>query len=81
MESSKVLKGNIDIVNEYGNIDLSIPKSQEGNFSIYTKYGNINSSLNLNIKKDANEESIEQRIGNVNTNINIKNRNGSISLK
>ena len=81
LESSEALKGNVDIVNEYGDIDLSIPKSQEGNFSIYTKYGNINSSLNLNIKKDTNEESIEQKIGNKNTNINIRNRNGSISIK
>ncbi|WP_432405942.1 DUF4097 family beta strand repeat-containing protein [Wukongibacter sp. M2B1] len=80
-ESNKVISGRLKVENEHGGIDIKLPKNQEGRFYVYTNYGKISNNFDLKINTNNSEESINEIIGEKNTEVNIKAQYGDIRIE
>jgi len=77
--TDRVKKG-LDVDNEFGDINISLPLEQEGNFIVGTSFGKISNELGLNVDEALNEQTIRDNIGNSEVMINIRNSHGNIDI-
>ena len=74
------IKKFIEIKNDYGSVNLTIPENQEGRFKAYVKYGNINNEFEFNIDKNTNSQSLLQTIGKENVTFDIDINHGNLYI-
>ncbi|RKD32562.1 DUF4097 family beta strand repeat protein [Thermohalobacter berrensis] len=81
LSNNENIEGKVDIENEFGNIKLELSKNQGGYFKIFTDSGKVDTDLPFTIKKDFNEESVDDKIGNNKSEFYIHNERGDISIE
>lgn len=84
LKNRNIIKNNLNINNEYGAINLTLPRKQEGHFKVETLYGDIDSDFNFNINEETEQSTkklIDKVIGNSNVILDLKNTNDNIKVK
>ena len=71
----------IDIINKYGKVDITMPSSYEGDIDLQTRYGQIRSDFDLNYHKGTSEIFAYSKGKSSKKHIKIENYSGDISLR
>ncbi len=79
-KTDELIEKGVEIENEFGNIDISVPSNQKGSFNIKAEFGEIKNKLGLNVTEGITEQSINDLIGNSNIKFYIRSRNGNVNL-
>ncbi len=78
--TDEIIEKGMEIENEFGNVDITVPLDQSGSFNVLTEFGEIKSKLGLRITEGITEQSINDFINNTNTKFYIRSKNGNINL-
>ncbi|MCK9212509.1 MAG: DUF4097 domain-containing protein [Ignavibacteriaceae bacterium] len=70
----------IDIENDYGNVNVEMPGGYSGEVNLSAEYGNISSNLPVEIKKTVNSTTTSGKVGSGNGKINIETKSANITL-
>ncbi len=81
LENEELFKGDVTIFNKFGEITLKLPSEQKGCFDIKTEFGSIDSEFDISVKKDTNEQTAKDTIGNDDISITLENKNGDINIR
>ncbi|MCK9425292.1 MAG: DUF4097 domain-containing protein [Ignavibacteriaceae bacterium] len=70
----------IDIENDYGNVNVEMPGGYSGEVNLSAEYGNISSNLPVDIKKTSSSTTASGKVGSGNGKINIETKSANITL-
>ncbi len=70
----------MDIENDYGNVNIEMPGGYSGEVTLTAEYGNISSNLPIEIMKTANSTTTSGKIGSGNGKIKIETKSANITL-
>lgn len=70
----------IDIENDYGNVNIEMPGGYSGEVTLTAEYGNIFSNLPIEINKLVNSTTTSGKVGSGNGKIKIKTKSANIEL-
>ncbi|MFA5524182.1 MAG: hypothetical protein WDA24_07475 [Tissierellales bacterium] len=76
----ELIEKGVEIENEFGNIDITVPSNQNGSFNVETEFGDISNRLGLSVTEEITEQSINDFIENTNIKFYLRSRNGNISI-
>ncbi|MDP3149483.1 MAG: DUF4097 family beta strand repeat-containing protein [Ignavibacteria bacterium] len=85
-QSSKVelklitVPAEIDIENDYGNVNVEMPGGYSGEINLSAEYGNIFSDLPVDIKKTSSSTTASGKVGSGNGKIKIETKSANITL-
>ncbi|WIV11394.1 hypothetical protein [Proteiniborus sp. MB09-C3] len=79
-KTNELIEKGIEIENEFGNIDITVPSDQKGSFNVVAEFGEIKNRLGLNVTEGITDQSINDFIDNSNIKFYIRSRNGNIDL-
>lgn len=79
-KTHEVIEKGVEIENEFGNIDISIPSNQKGSFNIMAELGEIKNRLGLKVTEGITDQSINGSIGNSDVKFYIRSKNGNINF-
>lgn len=80
VRTREIIEKGVEIENEFGNIDITVPSNQNGSFNVVTEFGEIKNRLGLSVTEGITEQSINDFINNTNIKFYIRSRNGNINL-
>ncbi|SCG82652.1 hypothetical protein DW1_1056 [Proteiniborus sp. DW1] len=79
-KTEKLVEKGLEIENEFGNIDITVPSKQSGSFNVVAEFGEIENTLGLNVTEGITEQNINDFIDNTNIKFYIRSKNGNINL-
>lgn len=79
-KTEKLVEKGVEIENEFGNIDITVPSKQSGSFNVVAEFGEIKNRLGLNVTEGITEQNINDFIDNTNIKFYLRSKNGNINL-
>ena len=70
----------IDIENDYGNVNVEMPGGYSGEVNLSVEHGLISSNLSIEIKKTSSSQMVSAMVGRGNGKINIETKAANITL-
>lgn len=70
----------IDIKNDYGNVNVEMPGGYSGEVNLSVEHGIISSNLSIDIKKTSSSQMVSAMVGRGNGKINIETKAANITL-
>ncbi|MDP1994823.1 MAG: DUF4097 family beta strand repeat-containing protein [Ignavibacteria bacterium] len=70
----------IDIENDYGNVNVEMPDGYSGEVNLSVEHGLISSNLSIEIKKTSSSQMVSAMVGRGNGKINIETKAANITL-
>lgn len=77
----KSIPNQIEIKNDYGNVDLSMPQDFSGDVSLSATHGDINTSFPLSYKNKGSVTTAKGKVGTGSNKLKIETRSGNITIK